>query len=157
MRKYIFIVLLLCIFYAPARVILIDHVIGYRVFITNQITGDQVTFLRLDRDNYIIVGKQYFLPDTNYVKVGFSFNNEPGLDLYWNMNDTRMDIVVHKLLENKLYTTRYRAVGSGYYSTVKYNLHKDTRTSLFGGYNLFTTLGMYDLFYSVNGVPVSIE
>lgn len=157
MKKYIFIAVSVIILYAPIRVLLIDHLIGYRVFITNTKTGDVVTFLRLKQDNYIIIGKHYFLPDTNYVKVGFSFNNEPGIDIYWNQNNDKMNIIVHHIHENKLDTNQYVAIGPGYEKISRIDLRDDLRTTLSGEYNLFTQLGMYDLFYTINGVSVEVE
>lgn len=157
MRKYIFIALSVITLYVPIRVLLIDYVIGYRVFITNQNTGDAITFLRLRHDNYIIIGKHFFLPDTNYVKVGFSFRNEPGIDLYWNQNNYILYLFTDYVFENKLDSSRYRAFDSESEKYNKNSLKDDARTTLYGDYNLFTQMGMYDLFTTVNGVSVEVE
>lgn len=156
-KKLIIVVVSLLIFYVPAKIVLIEHILGYRVYITNRSTGDQITFLRQNKDNYIIIGKHYFLPDTNYVKVGFSFNNEPGMSIIWNQNNYKMHILVHDIHDNKLDSTQYIASATGYGKSNIYSLNDEARTSLMGGYNLFTILGINDLFSRVNGVDVIVE
>jgi hypothetical protein len=49
------------------------------------------------------------------------------------------------------------AIGPGYEKISRIDLRDDLRTTLSGEYNLFTQLGMYDLFYAVDGVSVEVE